>query len=127
MSYDIDEKKLAAGMEIVEKLGLLTKGNPALSDDFRAHTVQTVFGTIWAREGLALEQRSLITLTALIALNREHELALHLRGARNLGISRETIEEVILHVTHYAGWPVGVTASGVLDAVWTEMDEEDKA
>ena len=49
MSYDIDEKKLAAGMEIVEKLGLLTKGNPALSDDFRAHTVQTVFGTIWAR------------------------------------------------------------------------------
>ncbi|MEC8132246.1 MAG: carboxymuconolactone decarboxylase family protein, partial [Pseudomonadota bacterium] len=57
-------------------------------------------------------------------LNREHELVLHFRGARNLGIERETLEEVILHVAHYAGWPVAVTASSVLDAVWKEMDEE---
>jgi len=106
MSYDIDEEKMAAGMAIVEKLGLLKKANPTLSDDLRAHTLQALFGTIWTRDGLDLKTRSLVTLTSLIALNREQ------------------IEEVILHVAHYAGWPVAVTASGVLDAVWTEMDEE---
>lgn len=126
MSYDNDDKKMADGMAIVEKLGLLSKANPALSDDFRAHTLQALFGTIWTRDGLELQQRSLVTLTALIALNREHELVLHFRGARNLGIARQTIEEVILHVAHYAGWPVAVTASQVLDTVWAQMDAEDE-
>ena len=124
MSYDIDEEKMAAGAAIVEKLGLLSKANPSLGDDLRAHTLQALFGTIWTRDGLELQQRSLITLTTLIALNREHELVLHFRGARNLGIDRATIEEVIWHVAHYAGWPVAITASGVLDTVWKEMDEE---
>jgi 4-carboxymuconolactone decarboxylase len=124
MSYDIDEEKMAAGAAIVEKLGLLSKANPAISDDLRAHTVQALFGTIWTRDGIDLKTRSLVTLTSLMALNREHELTLHIRGARNLGITRETIEEVILHVAHYAGWPVAITASSVLDAVWKEMDEE---
>lgn len=124
MSYDSDDKKFAAGAAIVEKLGLLSKANPALSDNFRQHTLEALFGTIWTRDGLELSQRSLITVTTLIALNREHELVLHFRGARNLGIKRETLEEVILHVAHYAGWPVAVTASSILDSVWKEMDEE---
>ena len=124
MSYDSDDKKLAAGVAIIEKLGLLSKANPALGDDFRQHTIEALFGTIWTRDGLSLEQRSMITLTTLIALNREHELVLHFRGARNLGIERATIEELILHVAHYAGWPVAVTASSILDDVWKEMDEE---
>ena len=115
---------MAAGAAIVEKLGLLSKANPTLSDDLRAHTVQALFGTIWTRDGLDLKTRSLVTLTSVIALNRDNELRLHFRGARNLGITRETIEEVILHVAHYAGWPVSISASAVLDEVWKEMDEE---
>lgn len=125
MSYNIDEERMAAGAAIVEKLGLLSKSNPSISDDLRAHTVQALFGTIWTRDGIDLKTRSLVTLTSLMALNREHELTLHIRGARNLGITREIIEEVILHVAHYAGWPVAITASSVLDAVWKEMDEEE--
>lgn len=124
MSYDIDKSKLAAGMAVVEKLGLVARANPALSTDFRAHTAQALFGTIWTRPGLALEERSLITVTALIAMNREHELRLHLRGARNAGITREKLEEVILHLAHYAGWPNAVTASTILSEVWQQMDEE---
>ena len=68
MSYDSDDEKTAAGAAIVEKLGLLAKANPALSDDLRAHTLQALFGTIWTRDGLELKTRSLITLTTLIAL-----------------------------------------------------------
>ena len=124
MAYDIDEDKAQAGLAIINKMGLLKKANPALSEDLRAHTVQALFGTIWTREGLELTERSLITLAALIALNREHELRLHFRGARNLGITKEKIEEVILHIAHYSGWPNAVTASTILAEVWQEMDEE---
>ena len=124
MAYETNEATLKAGMEIVEKLGLLAKANPSLSDDLRAHTISALFGTIWTREGLELEERSLITLASLISLNREHELRLHFRGARNLGISKEKIEEVILHLAHYSGWPTAITANTVLTEVWDEMDQE---
>lgn len=124
MSYESDPEKLAQGLAVVEKMGLIRNGSPAISDDFRDHTLQCVFGTIWTRDGLALEERSLITLTTLIALNRENELRLHFRGARNLGITKEKIEEVILHVAHYAGWPNAISASEVLKEVWDQMDTE---
>lgn len=126
MAYDANEATMKAGAKIVEKMGLLAKPNPALSDDLRAHTITALFGTIWTREGLALQERSLITLASLISLNREHELRIHFRGARNLGISKEKIEEVILHLAHYSGWPTAITASTVLGEVWDEMDQEAK-
>ena len=124
MAYDTDEATFKNGVAIVESLGLLAKANPALSDDLRAHTITALFGTIWTREGLELQERSLITLASLISLNREHELRLHFRGARNLGISKEKIEEVILHLAHYSGWPTAITANTVLTEVWDEMDQE---
>jgi 4-carboxymuconolactone decarboxylase len=126
MAYEANEVTMKAGAKIVEKMGLLAKPNPALSDDLRAHTITALFGTIWTREGLALQERSLITLASLISLNREHELRIHFRGARNLGISKEKIEEVILHLAHYSGWPTAITASTVLGEVWDEMDQEAK-
>ncbi len=124
MAYEADDATFKKGVAIVEKLGLLAKANPSLSDDFRTHTIAALFGTIWTREGLELQERSLITLASLISLNREHELRLHFRGARNLGISKEKIEEVILHLAHYSGWPTAITANTVLTEVWDEMDQE---
>lgn len=126
MSFESDEKKLKKGMEVVEKLNFLSKAGSGISDDFRAHTIENLFGTVWTRPGLELEERSMITLAGLIALNRENELKLHFRGARNLGFSREKLEEIIFHLAHYAGWPNAVSSSNVLDEVWLEMDNENK-
>ena len=123
MAYEIDPKEVEKGMVIVNRLGLLDRANPSLGEDLRLHTL-SIFAKIWSRDTIVIEERSMITLTALIALNRENELRLHLRGARNLGISREKIEEIILHLAHYAGWPCAVSASEVLDEVWAEMDAE---
>ena len=95
MSFESDEKKLKKGMEVVEKLNFLSKAGSGISDDFRAHTIENLFGTVWTRPGLEIEERSMITLAGLIALNRENELRLHFRGARNLGFSREKLEEII--------------------------------
>ena len=71
---------------------------------------EQLFGAVWNRPGIPIETRSMITLAALIALGKPQELAIHIKGARNLGISAEQIKEVIVHVAHYAGVPAGVEA-----------------
>lgn len=80
----------------------------AMQADFRKITVENLFGDIWNRPGLEITERSMITIAALTVLGRERELKLHARGAMNLGISREKLEEMMIHLAHYGGWPTGV-------------------
>jgi 4-carboxymuconolactone decarboxylase len=115
------------GLAVIRKLFGDKAGGAPLPQSFARMTVEHLFGDVWNREGLALAERSLITCTVLVALGREHEQRLHFRGARNLGIPREKLEEVITHVAHYAGWPVAVTAFRVLSEVWAAMDDEAKS
>lgn len=120
-------EKLVAGMGVIQKLNFLSSENgspPPMGDGLTQATVEHLFGTIWTRPGLEIQERSLITLVSLIALNREDEMRLHFRGALNLGITVEKLEEVILHVTHYAGWPCGIAANRILVQVATAMNNE---
>jgi 4-carboxymuconolactone decarboxylase len=71
---------------------------------------EQLFGTIWNRPGLPTKLRSLITMTALMALGRGPELRLHMRGALNLGIAPEEIKELIVHVSQYSGVPTAIEA-----------------
>lgn len=66
------------------------------------------WGSIWSRSQLSRRERSLMTLSILAALNRPHEIALHVSGALNNGLSPEEIEEVFLHVAPYAGIPAAI-------------------
>lgn len=111
------------GAEILQKLFAGATPRTALPPDF-ARMVEHVFGNVWSRPGLTLEEREIVTTSVLVALGREHEQRIHFRAARNLGLSRAKLEEIVMHVAHYAGWPAAVTAYGVLDAVWKEMDAE---
>lgn len=113
-----EEEKFTLGMQTVQKLFPDSEGSPGLPVEFMRHTVAHLFGDVWQGEGLELKQRSLITCTVLVALNREAEQRLHFVGAKNLGIPREEIEAMITHVAHYAGWPVSVSAFRVLNDVW---------
>jgi alkylhydroperoxidase/carboxymuconolactone decarboxylase family protein YurZ len=88
----------------------------------RRYTVDHLFGDVWQGPDLPLEQRSLITCCLLAAAGREAELRLHVRGARNLGIARETVEAAITHTAHYAGWPAGASGLRVVAEVWDAMD-----
>jgi 4-carboxymuconolactone decarboxylase len=76
-----------------------------------------VFGAIWTRPGLPTKTRSLITMAALTALGRAHELKIHMRGALNLGISKEEIKELIIHLSQYSGVPTAVEAIRTLREV----------
>ena len=118
------ETAIEKGQAILQKLFAGATPRTALPPDFARMTVEHVFGNLWSRPGLTLEEREIVTSSVLVALGREHEQKLHFRAARNLGISRAKLEEIVMHVAHYAGWPAAVTAYGVLDEVWKAMDAE---
>lgn len=99
----------------------------ANADDFSKPLQDVVteigWGMIWARPGLTRKERSLITLGALVALHRPHELAVHLKGALNNGCTREEIREALIHVAAYAGFPVVIDAFRTARAVFEEIDK----
>jgi 4-carboxymuconolactone decarboxylase len=68
------------------------------------------WGAIWSRPGLGRRERSLVNLGILTALNRSHELRVHVRGAVRNGCSREEIQEVLLQAAIYCGVPAAVVA-----------------
>ncbi|HEX5065546.1 MAG TPA: carboxymuconolactone decarboxylase family protein [Myxococcota bacterium] len=118
------ESKAEKGAATLQKLfGTGVRGS-SMAPAFAQMTVEHLFGDVWQRPGLTVEERSLLTCTVLIALGREAEQKIHFRGARNLGIPRAKLEEVLIHVAHYAGWPVSASGSRVLDEVWRAMDAE---
>jgi 4-carboxymuconolactone decarboxylase len=118
------DENIAKGAEVLEKL-LGWKVEPkSLGDDFSRVTIGNLFGDVWSRPGLELRERSMITVAALIALGRENELRIHLRGALRVGISREQILEMILHLAHYGGWPIAAGASRVANEVFKELEEK---
>ena len=122
MSLDDQDRK--KGLEILKKMDLLKNDETPVSKDLLKQIIDMLYGTIWSRtEQLSLQERSMITLTVLVALNRENELKSHLRGAKNLGVTKEKIEEMILHVAHYSGFPTAVSASQLLNKVWDEEKE----
>jgi|SRR5581483_137381 len=73
-------------------------------------TDHVLFGDVWERKELSKRDRSLITVAALIALNRPEQLRFHVRRALENGVTREELIEVITHLAFYAGWPSAMTA-----------------
>ena len=121
-----DDDRRKAGLEILETLLGGAPRPGTLPDDFLDMTIDHVFGRVWARKGLELQERSLITLAALTVLGRENELRVHLRGALNLGISKEKIIEVLIHLAHYGGWPVAVTAMRIAKESFESFDKKNQ-
>ncbi|WP_329565006.1 carboxymuconolactone decarboxylase family protein [Streptomyces sp. NBC_01361] len=85
-------------------------------------TDRVLFGDVWEREGLAPRDRSLVTVTALIALYRSDQLGFHLKLALENGLSKEELTETITHLAFYAGWPNAMGAVGQLKAVLAFAD-----
>ena len=83
-------------------------------DDFNREFVELLntycWNDIWNRPGLSRKMRSVLNLGMLCALNKEHELKLHIRGALNNGLTKDEIKEVFLQVAIYCGVPAAVVA-----------------
>jgi 4-carboxymuconolactone decarboxylase len=78
------------------------------------------WGAVWTRDGLDRRMRSVITLTALTALGRENEIAMHVRAALGNGLTREEIGEVLIHTAVYAGVPAANAAFAIAQGVFDE-------
>jgi 4-carboxymuconolactone decarboxylase len=83
-------------------------------------TDDVLFGDVWARPQLAPRDRSLVTLSALVAMNRPDQLRSHLARARDNGVTEDEIVESITHLAFYAGWPSAVTAVTVAKEVFAK-------
>jgi 4-carboxymuconolactone decarboxylase len=84
-----------------------------LVPDFFPFVTEQVFGRIWARPGLGLRDRELLTIAVLVTLGRLGELRGHLVAARNLGWTDEELSEALIHLSAYAGLPATVAALDV--------------
>lgn len=81
-------------------------------------TDNVLYGDIWERPQLSKRDRSLVTVAALIALNRPEQLRSHLIRARENGVTQEELTETITHLAFYCGWPNAVNAIGVAKEVF---------
>ncbi|OBA57587.1 carboxymuconolactone decarboxylase [Mycobacterium sp. 1100029.7] len=116
----------AQGLEVFKEMlpGVVPDGATSLRDDGIAGELielglDHVFGSLWTRPGLDRRSRSLVTLGALIALRASEELKVHFPIAVRNGLSVEEIEEVIYHMTGYAGYPAAASARTVAREVLT--------
>ncbi len=123
MNKELFEKGLAIrksvlGAEYVEK-------SIAAADDFNRPlqelTTEYCWGWCWGRDGLDKKTRSIINLAMISALNRPHELKMHVKGAIANGLTKEEIREVLLQVAIYCGIPAGVDSFRVAKEALAEI------
>lgn len=84
-------------------------------------TDDVLYGDVWARPGLSRRDRSLVTVSALIAMNRPEQLRSHLKLALDNGLSKDELAEALTHLAFYAGWPSAVSAAGVAREVFSNQ------
>ena len=98
------------------------------ADDFNRPFQELVteycWGAVWSRPELPRKTRSMLNLAMITALNRPHELELHVRGALTNGVTTEEIREIFLQSAIYCGVPAALDSFRVARKVFAEMDSE---
>jgi 3-oxoadipate enol-lactonase/4-carboxymuconolactone decarboxylase len=94
------------------------------SRDFQAFITRYAWGGVWTRPGLDRRTRSMITLTALVAGGHREELALHVRAARNNGVTDSEIMEVLIHSAIYVGVPAANSAFAIAQRVLDDLEAD---
>ena len=118
----LEIRKAVLGREFVER-------SYSSADDFNKPLQDLVteycWGAVWGRAELPRKTRSMLNLAMLSALNRPHELKMHIKGALTNGVTREEIREVLLQVAIYCGVPAAVDAFRTAREVLAEIDGND--
>lgn len=126
----MDKEKFEKGLEIRKSvLGAeYVENSINNATDFNMPMQELVteycWGEIWGRPGLERKTRSIINLAMITALNRPHELKLHVRGAINNGLTRDEIKEIFLQTAIYCGVPAAIDSFRSAKEVFDEMDKE---
>jgi 4-carboxymuconolactone decarboxylase len=123
MSKDVFERGLAIrkavlGAEFVENS---LKTADEFNMPMQELTTEYCWGAVWGREGLPHKTRSMLNIAMLSALNRPHELKMHLKGALKNGVTKDEIREVLLQVAIYCGIPAGVDSFRIARETFAEL------
>jgi len=126
----MDKKTFDTGLEI--RAAVLGKSHVEKSmrgaDDFNQPFQELVteycWGAVWGRDGLSRKTRSLLNLAMLGALNRPHELNMHVKGALRNGVTKDEIREVFMQLAIYAGVPAGVEAFRIAREAFAEFETQ---
>lgn len=129
MAQQIIENRFRSG---VKKEIIQTAGRDALGSfapEFAHLNDDILFGEVWSRNDLlSLRDRSLVTITSLISQGiTDNSLMFHLQSAKNNGITRTEIAEIITHIAFYAGWPKAWAAFNLAKTVWSDDVSGDDA
>jgi 4-carboxymuconolactone decarboxylase len=89
----------------------------AVAPDFVEITDRVLYGEVWEREGLAPRDRSMLTIAALISSGRHAQLENHVRFGLENGITMKEMEEIMIHLAFYVGWPSAVAATRIFHDV----------
>ena len=117
----LEVRKAVLGKEFVENA---IKNADAFSMPLQELVTEYCWGAVWTREGLSRKTRSMLNLAMLTALNRPHELKMHIKGALVNGVTRDEIREVLLQTAIYCGVPAGVDAFRTAREVFAELDKK---
>ena len=115
----LEIRKAVLGAEFVENS---FKTADAFNMPMQELTTEYCWGHVWGREGLPHKTRSMLNLAMISALNRPHELKLHIKGALKNGVTREEISEIFLQVAIYCGVPAGVDSFRIAREAFAEVD-----
>jgi 4-carboxymuconolactone decarboxylase len=123
MNKELFEQGLAVRKEVVG--ASYVEKSLAAADEFNMPMQELVtefcWGSVWTRPGLVRRDRSILNIGMIAALNRPEELALHIRGAINNGVTKDEIRECLLQVAVYCGMPAGLGSFKVAKEVFKDM------
>ncbi|MBG54304.1 MAG: 4-carboxymuconolactone decarboxylase [Chloroflexi bacterium] len=88
---------------------------------FQEFVTESAWGEVWTRDELDNKTKSIITMSVLLALRAENEIALHTRGAINNGVSAEELRAIAIHASVYAGVPSAISGMKIIKKVLQEM------
>ena len=126
MSSELFDKGLKIRREVLgaEYVDNSIKNADEITQPLQELVTEYCWGAIWGRDTLPRKTRSIINLAMITALNRPHELRLHVRGALNNGLSREEIREILLQTAVYCGVPAAIDSFRVAREIFAEVDSE---
>lgn len=123
MNKELFDKGLKTRREVLgaEYVDNAIKNADEFNQDMQELVTQYCWGDVWNRPGLDRRTRSFLNLAMLCALNRPHELKLHVRGALNNGLTKDEIKEVFLQVAIYCGVPAAIDGFRVAKETFKEL------
>jgi 4-carboxymuconolactone decarboxylase len=118
-----DEERRAKGLEWFERV-MGFRPPDIRGEPFLDVTIDHLFADVWSRPGLDVRARRIVTLVVLMCMGHEATLKLHLGATMRTGqLSDVEIDELLVHVAHYAGWPPAAIASQVVRQLRAERDQ----